>query len=397
MPPIVSAHRGQSLSGPDAVPEGMRVDPRGLPRTLDDPALQRLVDQVHTACTEQRRLRIVGGASKAFLCAAAPAGAASCEVLSTRPLAGIVAYEPSELVITARAGTPLAEVEELLVRHQQYLAFEPPQFAGGATAGGMVAAGLSGPGRATRGPVRDFVLGATLLNGRGQVLCFGGQVIKNVAGYDVARLLCGSWGTLGVVLEVSLRVSPAPVGSVTLRIAMEQNDAIRAVNQWLAAALPVDASAWWQGMLTVRLRGANAAVQRAVSVLPGEVVEADVAGTFWEDIRNHAHAFFQHARASGVLWRVSVPPTAPAANWGDGTAELVEWHGGLRWVHAPAPDDRIRRLAQHLGGHATLFHGDAGGVPVLTPLPQPLARIHQRLKQAFDPAGVFHAPAFAGW
>lgn len=359
-------------------------------RSLHVAELQPMIQQVTTAINDKQPLYIEGGGTKRFY-----GEACQGEVISTRPLSGIVNYEPSELVITARAGTLLADIENALARQQQYLAFEPPSFADGTTVGGMVAAGLSGPARATNGAVRDFVLGASLLNGRAEVLNFGGQVIKNVAGYDVSRLLCGSLGALGVILEVSLRVSPVPVASVSLRFTMPQFDAIKAVNLWIAQALPINASAWFNNCLTIRLSGASAAVNRAVTLLGGEHLNTDVADAFWQGLRNHTHAFFAQRSPTHTLWRVSVPPLSPAQTWGDDALELVEWHGGLRWVCTTDSGPFIRRRAVQLGGHATRFYGPDDDTPVFTPLAPPLDRIHAQLKKAFDPTGIFNRTRMA--
>jgi glycolate oxidase FAD binding subunit len=256
----------------------------------------------------------------------------------------------------------------------------------------MVACGLSGPSRATAGSVRDHVLGATLLNGRNEVLTFGGQVMKNVAGYDVARLLAGAMGILGVILEVSLKVVPNAPSSATLRFQMDQAEALARLNGWGGQALPLNASAWWDGTLVIRLRGAQAAVNAAKAILGGESVDPELAASFWNGLRNHADPFFQRAQADldtgGALWRLSVPQTAPVLNL-DG-AQLIEWGGAQRWLHSRMPASQIRDVAARAGGHATLFrarHKDGGA---FAPLRAPLDRIHRDLKKAFDPSGVFN-------
>ena len=231
-----------------------------------DAALSALVERVQGARAGGQPLDIRGGGTKAFY-GELPQG----QALDVRGLSGISVYEPSELVVTVRGGTPLAELEAALAEKGQCLPFEPPRFGAGGTVGGMVAAGLAGPARVSVGSVRDYVLGATLLNGRGEVLTFGGQVMKNVAGYDVSRLLAGSMGTLGVILEVSLKVLPAAPATATLRFSMDEAQAIAQLNEWGGQALPINASAWWDGTLVVRLRGALAAVQAAITKLGGEL------------------------------------------------------------------------------------------------------------------------------
>jgi glycolate oxidase FAD binding subunit len=351
-----------------------------------DPALAALVERVRAARADQTTLNITGGNTKAFY-GEAPRG----EPLDLRPLAGISSYEPSELVVTVRAGTPLAECG-------QCLPFEPPRFAalandyvGGGTVGGMVAAGLAGPARAAVGGVRDYVLGATLLNGKAELLSFGGQVMKNVAGYDVSRLLAGSMGLLGVICEVSLKVLPVPVASTTLRFELTEAAALQQLARWGGQPLPVNASAWWAGTLVLRLSGAAAAVQSAARQLGGEVVDPALATAFWTGLRDQTDEFFAGARqavaAGATLWRLSVASTAaPLALEG---AQMVEWGGAQRWVLSSAPPARLREAAAGAGGHATAFRG-AKTDGALAPLSAPLARIHQALKTAFDPDRVFN-------
>ncbi len=279
-----------------------------------DPALQPLIERVHAARGAGAELDIRGGGTKAFY-GEAPQG----EPFDVTGFAGISSYEPTELVVTARCGTRLAELEAALAERGQYLPFEPPHFGGAATVGGMVAAGLSGPARASVGGVRDYVLGATLLNGHGELLSFGGQVMKNVAGYDVSRVLAGSLGTLGVILEVSLKVLPQASASATLRFQMTQASALKQLNAWAAMPLPLNASAWWKDTLLVRLRGALAAVEAAIVRLGGELIDGGDAVSFWDGVREHSDDFFAAARQAVDageqvrLWRLSVPQTARAA------------------------------------------------------------------------------------
>jgi glycolate oxidase FAD binding subunit len=256
----------------------------------------------------------------------------------------------------------------------------------------MVAAGLSGPSRAAVGSVRDHVLGATLLNGRGEVLSFGGQVMKNVAGYDVSRLLAGSLGTLGVILEVSMKVMPVAPATVTLRLEMDQAGAIARLNQWGGLPLPLNASAWWAGNLIVRLRGALAAVQAAKARLGGDLVEPEFAGPFWDGLRNHDAEFFVAARAASAggasLWRLSVPATAPPLAL---SGELMlEWGGAQRWLCSAMPADAVRDAAAKVGGHATLFVATDKSPGAFAPLRSPLDRIHRELKKSFDPSALFN-------
>jgi glycolate oxidase FAD binding subunit len=328
-----------------------------------------------------RPLRIRGGGSKDWY-----GQAFDGDVLDTRAWRGIVDYEPTELVVTARCGTPLAEIEAALAERNQMLAFEPPHFGPGATFGGAVASGLSGPRRASSGALRDFVLGAVLMDGRGEVLTFGGQVMKNVAGYDVSRLLAGSLGTLGLMLQISVKVLPQPLREATLRFAMSEIDALSRLNEWGGQPLPISASCWHDGVLALRLSGAPAAVEAAERALGGEQV-ADGAA-FWQSLREQRHAFFAGADS---LWRLSLPSAASAILLRG--EQLIEWGGAQRWLAASvdaAGAARIRRAVGAAGGHATLFRGGDKQVGVFEPLTPAVARIHERLKASFDPAQVFN-------
>ena len=397
----------------------------------DDPALRDLIDRVRAARADGRWLDIRGGGTKDW-----HGGLPEGEPLDVRALSGITSHEPSELVVTVRAGTPLAELEAALAEHGQCLAFEPPRFhaagrgvgvasrgagvsaapqagpeAGaepvssgdlpdvlavaeaGGTVGGMVAAGLAGPARAAVGSVRDYVLGATMLDGRGQVLSFGGQVMKNVAGYDVSRLLAGSMGILGVICEVSLKVLPQAVATATLRFEAEQAEAIRHLNTWGGKPLPLNASAWWQDTLVLRLSGAAAAVDAAVAQLGGDLTEPGAAAAFWQGLRDQTDEFFAaSARAvdqGRTLWRLSVPAVAPPLALPGDT--LLEWGGAQRWLCTDAPADAVREAARAAGGHATRWRAaDGDRADVFAPLSPPLAQIHRALKASFDPDGVFN-------
>ncbi len=352
-----------------------------------DTALTHLVAQIKSARAEQRSLCIRGGGTKDFY-GQAPLG----DKLDTRNLTGISSYEPSELVVTARAGTPLREVEAALAGKRQYLAFEPPHFGAQSTVGGMVAAGLAGPARAAVGNVRDFVLGATMINGKGEVLTFGGQVMKNVAGYDVSRVLAGSMGILGVIAEVSLKVLPLPRASATLRFEGEQAQALAMLHRIAASAIPLNASAWCNGTLLIRLSGANAAVASATKALGGDVLSAVAAGDFWDGVRHQRDAYFiaaGDAVATGAtLWRLSVPATSAPLTL-DG-ATLIEWGGALRWLVSRAPHASVRHAVQSVGGHATIYHAPQRAGEVFMPLGDALMRIHRQLKRAFDPDRVLN-------
>ncbi|KAF1043110.1 MAG: putative FAD-linked oxidoreductase [Herbaspirillum frisingense] len=328
-----------------------------------------------------RPLQIRGGGTKDWY-GQAPQG----EVLDTRAYRGIIDYEPTELVITARCGTTLAEIDAALDKNNQMLAWEPPRFGGAATVGGMVAAGLSGPARAAAGATRDFVLGAVLMDAQGEELHFGGQVMKNVAGYDMSRLLTGSLGTLGLILQVSLKVLPKPFASSTRVFEINQEGALRLLNQSGGQPLPLTASAWTGNVLTIRLAGAQAAVDSAVKKLGGsELTNGD---DFWRDLREQSHAFFDHP--DQPLWRLSVPSVAPPLDLPGRL--LVEWGGAQRWLRPDGALDAvaIRAAALAVGGHASLHRGGDKAIGVFHPLQPAVEKIHRNLKTQFDPKGIFN-------
>ena len=369
------------------------------PPVTEDAALRRVIDRVASARATRTPLCLRGHGSKDFY-GEAPRG----EALEMAALAGIARYEPTELVVTVRAGTPIVELEAALAECGQCLAFEPPRFGDGTacgtseqtvprrgTVGGMVATGLAGPARAAVGGVRDFVLGAALLDAGGEVLRFGGAVMKNVAGYDVSRLLVGSMGILGPILEVSLKVLPVPPARTTLRFEWPQAKALEQLQRWAGQPLPLRASAWWNDMLVLQLAGAQAAVRAATQSMGGEAIDAQAAEHFWSGLRDQRDEFFVAAaeavNAGATLWRVSVAPHAPPlASAGE---QLIEWHGGQRWIVNQADAPTMRALAVAAGGHATAFRGHKSG-GAFTPLAAPLQRMHQRLKARFDPDGLFN-------
>lgn len=341
--------------------------------------LQAFKERIAAATAAGAPLQIRGGGTKDWY-GQEPRG----EVLDTRPYSGIIDYEPTELVITARCGTPLSEIDAALAANNQVLAFEPPRFGGVSTIGGMVAAGLSGPGRASSGSVRDFVLGADLMDAQGQVLHFGGQVMKNVAGYDVSRLLTGSLGTLGLILQASIKVLPQAFAISTRVFEVDEANAIRLLNEWGGQPLPLSASAWVNGVLTIRLSGAQAAVSAAETRLGG--TELTNGEDFWRDLREQNHAFFADAEAP--LWRISLPSvTPPLALKG---VQLIEWGGAQRWYRGDDGVAAIRAAAAAAGGHASLYRGGDKSVGVFQPLAPAVAKIHRNLKASFDPSGIFN-------
>ena len=342
--------------------------------------VQRLSEAIREAAAKRRPLRIRGGGTKDFY-----GGPPSGDLLDVTACRGIVSHEPTELVITARAGTPLAEVEAALREKDQMLPFEPPHFGSSATIGGCIAAGLSGPRRAYAGAARDFVLGVRILDGKGDDLRFGGQVMKNVAGYDVSRLMAGSLGTLGVLLEVSLKVLPIAASETTLHLRRSEAEAITVMNEWAGKPLPITATAYRNGDLGVRLSGARSAVEAAAKKLGGTVVDPAQAAQFWSGIREQTDPFFA---GDSPLWRLSVKPTTPPLGVTDG--QLIEWSGALRWLRSVADAKSIREAAARAGGHATLFRASDKSAGAFHPLPPALMKLHRNLKRAMDPAGILN-------
>ncbi|MES2772372.1 MAG: glycolate oxidase subunit GlcE [Pseudomonadota bacterium] len=347
--------------------------------------LEQWGERIRNAAQKRQPLRFRGAGSKDFY-----GHALIGEILDTRAYRGIVAYEPSELFITARCGTTLAELEKTLAEHGQMLAFEPPYFGADATLGGCVASGLSGPRRVQVGALRDFVLGVKMLDAQGTSLSFGGQVIKNVAGYDVPRLLTGSLGTLGLLLEISLKVLPLPAAEETLCFALSQEAALKLINSWRSQALPVSASAWADELLSVRLSGASSVLDSFRKKLGGERLAPSAALAFWTALREQTHSFFAQDDAR-PLWRIALPANTPALALADVQA-FFEWGGMQRWLRGGAAST-IRALAEQAGGHATLFRADSACKTesgTFQPLSAPLLNLHRRLKLAFDEQGIFN-------
>jgi glycolate oxidase FAD binding subunit len=378
--------------------------------------LKHIVERIKTAATTGTLLRIRGGGTKDFY-----GQSLQGEILDTTALSGITSYEPSELVVTVKAGTPLAELEAVLAEKNQCLPFEPPHFEKiwgtvadpidilpafartQTTVGGMVAAGLSGPSRASSGGVKDFILGVNMVNGKGEELRFGGTVMKNVAGYDVSRLMAGSMGTLGLITDISIKVLPIAPAEATLKFECSQSEALSLLNAWGAQPLPLNASCWIReagvGSLYVRLRGAVAAVDAAIKKMGGKLQNAAsgnaTVAADWQALRNQNMDFFK-LNDDECLWRLSVPDTAPDLHLGD---TLLEWHGAQRWVKLPYTNASIiRSKVNGVNGGATLFiSNELINTPatdekkvIFDPLKAPLDRIHRDLKKQFDPASIFN-------
>ncbi|MCP1676230.1 glycolate oxidase FAD binding subunit [Natronocella acetinitrilica] len=337
-----------------------------------------LVEQVRAALAAGTRLAIQGGGSKSFY-----GRAVEGEPVTLQGHTGIVNYEPTELVLTARAGTPLREVESVLTDEGQMMPFDPPDFDGNATVGGAFAAGLSGPARPWHGSARDLILGMRLINGRGEHNRYGGEVMKNVAGYDVSRVVTGSLGTLGVITEISMKVLPRPEAECTLVLEQDPTAATLAVENWFREGMPVTGAAMHEGRLHLRLAGSASAVRVARERIGGEKLSDGSA--WWQGLRDQTLPFF----ASDLpLWRISLPPSAGNLDL-DGD-RLFDWNGQLRWLYTATPAAELRERASSLGGHATLFRGGAPDAAVFHPLTPGVHTLNQRLKQAFDPDGIFN-------
>jgi len=338
----------------------------------------KLRAQIKAARNDATPLSIHGGNSKVFY-----GRHIDGQPLDLREHSGILSYEPSELVLRARAGTRLQDVEQLLDEQRQMLAFEPPQFTGNSTLGGAIAAGLSGPRRPFAGAARDFVLGVGLINGNAEGLNFGGQVMKNVAGYDLSRLMVGALGTLGVLTDVSLKVLPKPDVDYTLKQVCTQSEAIERFSDWGNKPLPISAACWHDEHLYLRLSGSEAATHQAQHRLGDNLLE--VEPDWWRSLRDHRHPFFESA---APLWRLSLPPATPPlalkGNW------LIDWGGAQRWLYSEENAGHIRKLATDLGGHATLFRNGDRRSEVFQPLPGAVFSLHKRLKYSLDPGGLFN-------
>ena len=360
-----------------------------------DPVLQQFRAQILDAAHSGKQIQIIGGNTKSWY-----GDHAQGEILHTSAYSGIVDYQPAELVLTAKAGTPMLEIEQALANAAQMFPFEPPLFGSNATIGGVVCAGLSGPGRGQAGALRDFILGVKVMDGRGDIVTFGGQVMKNVAGYDVSRLMPGSMGTLGLLLEVSIKVLPIPAKTRTLSFKMSQAQAIEQMNRLAGQPLPLSASCWIglpeQGELMLRLGGANAAVESATMKLlsqwSGQQVPEEQAAEFWHSIKEQTHAYFQGDDQES-LWRFAVNPLSKPLPLAGVTC--LEWLGGQRWFKGKLAQKDAIAIAKEHGGHATLFRGDKSQLSTVfttlqeNPLTAPLAIVQERIRHAFDPSGVF--------
>ncbi|WP_088742420.1 glycolate oxidase subunit GlcE [Cobetia sp. QF-1] len=363
-------------------------------------ASEALGEQVRAAHAAQRPLRITGSGSKAFLGRKVKAD----EVLDMRAHHGITHYDPVELMVSVRAGTPLAELEAVLAEQHQHLSCEPPHFGANATVGGTLACGLSGPRRPWSGSLRDLVLGTRIISAEGKALRFGGEVMKNVAGYDLSRLMTGAQGTLGVISEVSLKVMPRPAASQSLCLELPLSEALTRLTAWGRTPLPITAASWQAGTLSLRLEGGMRSVEAGVTMLGGESLgESSDTGNHWTALREHQLPFFTTRASHEALWRLSLPLVFNHGDWQAAVSEtlghideadlLCDWAGAQRWLYSDAPAERVRQLAHRLGGHAVCY---TPGVvseqdSPLMPLDTINARYHAQLKQQLDPLGILNS------
>lgn len=371
---------------------------------MNETVLSRFREQIIEAGKQNQVLSIQGGNTKSWY-----GNPSQSPILSTTSYQGILDYQPEELVITACAGTPIAEIESTLAKKNQILPFEPPHFGGDATFGGVIAAGLAGPARISAGNLRDFVLGTRLMDGRGEDLSFGGKVMKNVAGYDVSRLLPGSLGTLALLLEASVKVLPKPAATASLRCRMGASDALKILNQWAGQPLPLNASAWigdarGEGELSIRLAGAMAAVTSASQMMQDRLgataLDDSEADPFWRDLREQRLSWFNQMPNDHALWRLSLPANCPVLELPKDCLPqiIMEWHGQERWIQGPANQSTaqvLQDLAIQHGGHLTCFRSlSTEAFERFTrfdsnPLTAGLEAVQKRLRHSFDPFGVF--------
>jgi len=346
---------------------------------------QQLQQQVLAARADKQPLTIVGGNTKAFM-----GRQTTGKLLSTAEHSGIINYQPVELVLTARAGTPIIEIEQALAANNQMLAFEPPVFSASSTIGGTLACNLSGPARPWSGSIRDHVLGVGLINGLGEHLKFGGQVMKNVAGYDVSRLQAGAMGSLGVITEISLKVMPKPASTTTLVWNMSASEAITFMNELAGKPKPISAMCWLQERLYVRLSGAHSAVEATVK--QWQATQLSDADTFWHNLRHQQHPIFN----SGLpLWRFSINSAASMPTLDNDC--LIDWGGSQRWYAGVQDSADMQALAANAGGHVSLYSGGDRSCDVMHSLPKAVQNIQKRIKTSFDPDHILNPGRLYRW
>lgn len=341
-----------------------------------------LQEQIQTAFENKTPCRIVGGDSKHFL-----GNTSQGETVTTKNHSGVISYDASELVMTVRSGTRLAEINQILAENNQSLPFEPPAFSNDATIGGTIACNLSGPARPYTGAARDFVLGTKIINGKGESCQFGGQVMKNVAGYDASRLMTGAYGTLGVILDVSLKVLPVAQTETTIKIAQDVNTAIKTINQLSAKNLPITASCYFDEYLYIRLNSSKQNTQAVSQTICQQTdgIEIDDSSDFWTNIREQQHEFFNSDKS---IARISLPSICNNIDF-DGE-QLIEWGGALRWLKSDMDINQLRHAVKKLGGHVSAYKNFSDETEFFHELDPALKILHKRLKDSFDPAGILN-------
>ena len=349
----------------------------------DQDIADSLCAQVKQAYAERAPLRIVGGNTRAFY--GLPVDG---EPLEMAGHTGIVSYDPIELVVTVRAGTRISDLEDALAEHNQMLAFEPPRFGSASTIGGAAATGLSGPRRPWAGAARDFVLGARVISQEGKLLRFGGEVMKNVAGYDMSRLMVGAQGTLGVLADISFKVLPKPTASHSLKLSIPLDDALKKLAELGRQPLPITAAAWHAGELFLRLEGGKSSVNATRERLGGEEISADL----WRELRDLEHAFFTQNNDK-ALWRLSLPPNTKALPLDIAESDIFyDWAGSQRFIKTSLDADTLRDACQQAGGHATCYTPAVygGAQAPFTPLNPVVEKYHRQLKAQLDSQGIFN-------
>lgn len=349
-----------------------------------------LLEQVRQAVDTRSPLKIVGGNSKASLGHQDVHG--NSTALNTSEHAGIINYDPTELIVTVRAGTPLDQLNETLEEAGQMLPFEPPMLPG-STIGGTLACGLSGPRRAFSGSARDYVLGMRVINGQAQDLSFGGQVMKNVAGYDVSRVQVGAWGTLGILLDMSMKVLPKPELELTLKQQCSEHD-LKAFAPLMRQPLPLSGAMLIGQERYLRLSGSEVAVRAAAREMGGEIIEDNGV---WQAVNNHTHPYFVQAyehteTTESALWRIAIAEYAPMLDlpgeW------LHEWAGGQRWLLTSASADDVFSKVAAASGHATRYSVTGAGEAAFQPLNGAMQKLQTRLRDSFDAQRIFNRGRF---
>ena len=347
--------------------------------------IKTLCASIEQANTAQQTLQIQGGGSKSFY-----GNEISANTLDVSNNTGIVEYEPSELFITARNGTLLSEIEATLEANNQILPFEPPHFSPSATLGGAVACGLSGPRRPFASSLRDCILGVNIVNGKGEYLEFGGKVMKNVAGYDASRLMCGALGTLGVLTQVSIRVAPKPQAEITLALDINQNEALNKMNAWAQTQLPISATYFNNDILHVRIASLEKNIEKIHKQIGGEKISS--SEEFWKSVKNHQSEFFQ---TDQPLWRIIMPNNTPPLSING--ESCIEWNGGLRWIITTEDAQHITNQCQAFKGYASLFKANSKPNDCLAEINPNLKKLHLNLKTAFDPNRILNPGRMYSW